>query len=259
MPTDDFGTILYNMMNLVKYISFCGAASRREAEKLIRAGEVQVNFSVEINPARRVAENDAVMLHGKILTPAAERSYILLNKPRGYVCSNADSHAEHLAVELINIPGVKLVSAGRLDKDSEGAIIFSDDGAFINFLAHPRYEVLKKYRVSVTHQLTEADLLRMSAGIRDDGEILKAVSVRRTGNKEYEFILNEGKKREIRRLVAACGSRVVRLIREEIGNVRLGTLAVGKYRQLTPDEVKGLLESAGQKGGCKSEFSNPHS
>lgn len=246
MPIRDFGTILYNMMNLVKYISFCGAASRRGAEKLIRSGQVCVNGSVETNPARRVSENDAVLLHGRILTPAAVRHYILLHKPRGYVCSNADRHAEHLAVELIDMPDVKLVSAGRLDKESEGAIIFSDDGEFINLLAHPRYEVLKKYRVFVTCELAASDLLRMQHGITDGGEMLKAVSVKQCGTKEYEFILNEGKKREIRRLVAACGSRVVRLVREEIGTVRLGALPAGKFRELSADEVKSLLSAAGK-------------
>ncbi len=242
----DFGTILYNMMNLIKYISFCGAASRREAEKLIRAGEVTVNGVPESNPARRVVDGDVVMLRGEKLSPAAERHYILLHKPRGYVCSNADVHAEHLVVELINIPGTKLVSAGRLDKESEGAIIFSDDGEVINFLAHPRYEILKKYLVSVSREIPENDLLQMCRGIMDDGEMLKAVSVRKTGAKEYEFILNEGKKREIRRLVAACGSRVLRLIRREIGGVKLGDLPVGKFRELTPDELNGLLAAAEQ-------------
>ena len=251
MPIRDFGTILYNMMNLVKYISFCGAASRRGAENLIRSGLVCVNGSVETNPARRVSENDAVLLHGKILTPAPVRHYILLHKPRGYVCSNADRHAEHLAVELINIPEVKLVSAGRLDKESEGAIIFSDDGEFINRLAHPRYEVLKKYRVFVSCELGAGDLLRMQRGIADSGEMLKAVSVKPCGRNEYEFILNEGKKREIRRLVAACNSRVVRLVREEIGTVRLGSLPVGKFRELSADEVKSLLAVSEQNGAEK--------
>jgi 23S rRNA pseudouridine2605 synthase len=236
------------MMNLNKYISYCGAASRREAEARIRGGEVTVNGTVELNPAYRVMVNDAVALAGKVLLPPVQRHYVLLHKPRGYVCSNADVHAEHLAVELINIPGARLVSAGRLDKDSEGAIIFSDDGEFINFLAHPRYEVLKKYLVTANRPLTETELAAIRGGISDDGEFLQVRSVCPTGKRnEYEFILNEGKKREIRRLVAACGAKVTRLIRMEIGNVALGGLPVGKFRELSAGEIAGLWNGRGKK------------
>lgn len=225
------------MMNLVKYLSFCNAASRREAERLIRSGHVTVNGEVEVNPARRIDNSCPVALDGKRLSPPAARHYILLHKPRGVVCSNSDRHAEVLAVDLIDIPEVKLVSAGRLDKDSEGAIIFSDDGCFINFLAHPRYEVLKRYHVTVSTPLTEADLSRMRAGIRDDGEMLRVREVRELSRGRYEFVLNEGKKREIRRLVSACGSNVTRLVRVEIGGVKLGDLPCGKFRELSPAEV----------------------
>lgn len=225
------------MMNLVKYLSFCGAASRREAERLIRSGHVTVAGAVEINPARRVDGSEPVALDGNTLTPPGQRHYVLLHKPRGYVCSNSDRHARLLAVDLIDIPGAKLVSAGRLDKDSEGAIIFSDDGGFINFLAHPRYEVLKRYHVSTARSLSAGDLQRIRDGIRDDGEFLQVKAVRELVPGKYEFILNEGKKREIRRLVAACGNTVTHLVRVEIGGVALGALPCGKFRELTPAEV----------------------
>ncbi len=239
LPRWDFGTILYNMTNLTKYISSCcGAVSRREADKLIRSGCVSVNGVVESNPAYRVVPGDVVVLSGKVLTPAERHHYILLHKPRGYVCSNSDVHAEHLAVDLITVSGVRLVSAGRLDKDSEGAIIFSDDGDFINFLAHPRYEVLKKYLVTVNRPLKSSELTAISCGIEDDGEFLQVRSVRPSGSpNEYEFILNEGKKREIRRLVAACGAKVIRLIRVSIGGVVLGDLPAGEFRELSDAEI----------------------
>ena len=224
-------------MNLVKYLSFCNAASRREAERLIRTGAVTVNGKTELNPAYRVDGSETVELDGVKLMPPATRHYILLHKPRGVVCSNADRHAEMLAVELINIPGAKLVSAGRLDKDSEGAIIFSDDGGFINFLAHPRYEVLKRYHVTTAAELTAADLAKIRGGIVDAGEHLVVREVVPIGKKRYEFILNEGKKREIRRLVASCGTVVTKLVRVEIGGVKLGDLPCGKYRELAPDEI----------------------
>ena len=236
-----FGIILYNMMNLVKYLSVCGAASRRRAEARIRAGSVAVDGVVETDPARKLAGNESVTLDGRELRVPERRHYILLHKPRGYVCSNSDAHAEHLALELIDLPGVRLVSAGRLDKESEGAIVFSDDGEFVNRLAHPRYDVRKTYRVAVRPQLTPADRERICSGIVDAGETLRALAVRELADGEYEFVLNAGRKREIRRLVRACGAAVTRLVRTQIGPVTLAGLASGRWRELAPAEVAGLL------------------
>jgi len=225
-------------MNLVKYIAFCGAASRREAEKLIRAGKVQVCGVAETNPAHRLTGEEEVRLHGKVLSPPPKRSYYLLNKPRGYTCSNADSHAEHLAVELFRMPEKHLVSAGRLDKESEGAILFSDDGDFINFLAHPRYGILKRYEVETASPLSPAVFPKMCAGIRDQGEILRVESIRSLGKNRCEILLNEGKKREIRRLTAAFGAPTVTLRRVAVGPVELGELPPGQYRELSEKELR---------------------
>ncbi|MBE6363771.1 MAG: rRNA pseudouridine synthase [Lentisphaerae bacterium] len=229
------------MMNLVKYLSNCGAASRRKSEELIRSGHVAVDGNIECDPAFKVAENMAVMLDGVQLSLPEMHHYILLHKPRGYVCSNADAHAEKLAVELIDIPGVRLVSAGRLDKESEGAIIFSDDGEFINFLAHPRYGVLKRYEVFTVRPITLAWQKKMVSGITDEGENLKVIAIKELEPCRYEITLNEGKKREIRRLTAAAGAPTRRLIRKSIGKVELGKLPCGKYRELSADEVRLLL------------------
>ena len=229
------------MSNLVKYLSNCGAASRRKAEELIRSGHVAVNGNPECNPAFKVAENMVVTLDGTPLSLPEKHRYILLHKPRGYVCSNSDAHAEKLAVELIDIPGVRLVSAGRLDKESEGAIIFSDDGGFINFLAHPRYGVLKRYEVFTAHPITPAWQKKMVSGIIDDGENLKVINIKELAPCHYEIILNEGKKREIRRLTAAAGAPTRRLIRQSIGSVELGKLPCGKYRDLSAGEIETLL------------------
>ena len=197
-----------------------------------------------LNPAYRVAPDDVVVLDGRRIVPAEKMWYILLHKPAGYVCSSADRHAEKLAVELLqNIPA-RLVSAGRLDKDSEGAIIFSNDGNFINILAHPRYGILKRYIVHTAGAIREKELRRMEKGIADQGEVLKAESVRQIGENCYEFILNEGKKREIRRLTAICGAPTVRLVRVQIGPVALGDLASGSFRELDDKEVQAFLEAA---------------
>ncbi len=231
------------MMNLVKFLSSCGAASRRKAGELIRAGHVEVDGNTVCDPAFRVDTAHTVTLDGVPVALPEKRHYILLHKPRGYVCSNADAHAEKLAVDLINIPGARLVSAGRLDKESEGAIIFSDDGEFINRLAHPRYGVLKQYEVHTAHPVTPAWQKKMVAGIIDEGEMLKVISIKEIAACCYEIVLNEGKKREIRRLTAAAGARTKRLIRKSIGSVALGTLPCGKYRELAPGEIENLLHT----------------
>ena len=229
------------MMNLVKFIAACGAASRRQAETLIRNGRVAVNGVVTVNPACRVTAEDVVVLEGKRLSMPEKRHYFLLNKPRGYVCSNADVHAEKLAVELFAMPEVHLVSAGRLDKESEGAIIFSDDGNFINRLAHPRYGVLKRYIVETAEPLPPEALAQMADGIRDDGEILRVIAIKPLASRRYEVTLNEGKKREIRRLTAFFGCMTTRLRRISIGRVLLGDLPEGAFRELTAAEIESLL------------------
>ena len=229
-------------MNLVKFLSSCGASSRRKGEALIRSGAVTVNGETVADPAFRVDAAAVVRLDGRRLELPSRRHYILLHKPRGYVCRNADRYADKLAVELIGMPEVHLVSAGRLDKESEGAIIFSDDGEFINRLAHPRHGILKRYEVITRGAISAAWQKKMVEGIMDDGELLKAISVKELSPDRYEFILNEGKKREIRRLAAAAGAPVVRLIRRAIGNVELGALPSGSFRELEQSEIEYIIQ-----------------
>lgn len=227
-------------LNLVKFIASSGAASRRQAETFIRDGRVAVDGQTMLNPAYQVTGNESVTLDGRKIAAPGKLWYILLHKPRGYVCSSADKHAEKLAVDLLKDIPARLVSAGRLDKESEGAIIFSNDGNFINFLTHPRYGVLKRYIVHTQGNISEKDLRRMEKGIPNGGEVLKVHAVRQIGECTYEFILNEGKKREIRRLTAACGAPTLRLIRVQIGVVPLGDLPPGDFRELTLEEIAGL-------------------
>ncbi|HCH86988.1 MAG TPA: rRNA pseudouridine synthase, partial [Lentisphaeria bacterium] len=143
-------------------------------------------------------------------------------KPRGYVCTNADPHAPRKAVDLIRLdPPVRLFSAGRLDKESEGMILFSNDGDYVARLTHPRYEIRKTYLVRVTREFTEPELTRIRTGITDGGEHLRVISIAPAGNCLYRIVLNEGKKREIRRLTAAVGSPTLELRRIRIGGLAL--------------------------------------
>lgn len=232
---------------LAKYIARCGAAPRRKAADLVKAGSVKVNGRVITDPAFSVETSDKVELNGKALQPPAENVYIMLNKPRGYTTSHADKHAEHLAIELIDCPEAqRLIPAGRLDKDSEGLLIFSNDGNFIQQITHPRYNVIKRYKVNASKELDALCRQRMLTGIMDEGEHLKALQVTPCPGENfcYYIELNEGKKREIRRMLKACGAATLRLQRIAMGSVKLNSLAVGKWRKLTAEEVASLLAAA---------------
>ena len=233
---------------LAKFIARCGAAARRKAAELVKSGSVRVNGRVITDPAFSVdITGDRVELNGKILQAPAENIYIMLNKPVGYTTSHFDKHAEHLAIELIDCPEAqRLIPAGRLDRDSEGLLIFSNDGDFIQKLAHPRYDIRKRYRVTASIFLDRAKQQKMLNGIADDGEILKALSVEVVPDEKNTFIieLNEGRKREIRRMLKACGAATLRLQRISVGSVELGALPIGKWRKLTGEEVNSLKNAA---------------
>lgn len=227
-----------NRERLVKFLSSAGVASRRAAGELVKSGRIAVNGRTVLEPGTRLAPDDQVTLDGAPVHPPEKRFYIMLHKPRGYVCTNSDPHAERRAVDLIRLdPPVRLFSAGRLDKESEGLILFSNDGAYVEQLTHPRHEILKQYHVRVTRDLTAPELERIRTGIADDGDVLHVRAIDRIGPALYRITLNEGKKREIRRITAAVGAPTVQLKRVRIGGLALGTLPPGRWRMLTPDEI----------------------
>ena len=229
-------------MNLTKRLSTGGAASRRKAAELIRQGAVTVNGKVETNPATLVGPKDRIRVGGSELEAMPEHVYIMLNKPRGYVCTNEDIHAKKKAVDLIHLrKAVRLFSAGRLDKDSEGLIIFTNDGKFADRLMHPRNEIMKTYALSVEHPFTDEQLQQMVDGIEDGGETLSAEEVFQLGPRKYALVLAEGKKREIRRMVAALGNDTRRLERVAIGNLKRGMLKPGEWRFMTRRDVARIL------------------
>lgn len=228
---------------LVKFLSAAGAASRRAAADLVKAGRVAVNGRCVREPGFRIQISDSVALDGHPVKPIGRFHYILLNKPRGYVCTNADPHAQRKAVDLIRLdPPVRLFSAGRLDKESEGMLLFSNDGDYVERLTHPRYGIRKTYLVQVVRNFTETELGRIRAGIRDGGEHLRVLSITSEGNCLYRIVLNEGKKREIRRLTSAVGAPTIALRRVRIGGLALGDLPLGAFRELTPEEVALTLD-----------------
>ena len=239
-----------NEMALGKFLSTCGVASRRHAVDLVKAGKIIVNDEVELNPARRITDLDTVLFQGKKVAQPTKRHYIMLHKPRGYVCTAEDPHAKKKALDLIQHPDrPRLFSAGRLDKDSEGMLIFSDDGDLVNRMTHPSGGIRKIYEVSTDYELTPRDIDKLTRGITDEGERLRALSIRYLYGNKYEFILGEGKNREIRRLLASVRNRALRLKRVAVGSLSLGALPSGKWRELTKKEIELIFMSPKERIG----------
>ncbi len=238
-----------NTLYLAKFIAQCGAAARRKAADLVKAGKVKVNGRVITDPAFSIDPGqDKVVYNAQTLQLPAGKVYIMLNKPRGYTTSHSDKHAEHLAIELIDCPEAqRLVPAGRLDRDSEGLLIFSNDGDFIQLLAHPRYNICKLYKVTASIPLSKNAQQQMLSGIKDDNELLHALAVSAVPDEKNTYLikLNEGKKREIRRMLKACGAATLKLQRIAVEGVKLGNLAEGKWRHLSESEVAALRNAAG--------------
>ena len=233
-------------INLTKYLSTAGICARRGAEALIAAGRIRVNGQLAERGAMRILPGDRVEFDGKTVNSPGKvkKIYLMLNKPRGYVCTSEDRHAAKKALDLIpQAKTVRLVSAGRLDKDSEGLLLFSNDGDFIARLTHPRYEVEKTYRVSLSGELSAGAIHQLTReGIADAGDILRAKAIRAIGPGHYDFILKEGKNREIRRMAAHFHLDVKRLARIAVGHLRLGKLPLGQCRELASAEIKALFQ-----------------
>jgi 23S rRNA pseudouridine2605 synthase len=228
-------------IRLVKYISSAGIASRRKSFALIQNGEVKVNNIAVFEPSLIINKEDSVYFNNhevKISTPI----YIMLNKPTGYICTSADPYAKKKADDLIKIAGCRLFSIGRLDKESEGLLLFTNDGDFSNKISHPKYNIYKTYEVTTTTSLTDLDLKEIEKGIIESGEQLKAQSVKLISKNKYQFILNEGKNREIRRIIRYFKSHVIKLKRVSVGQLKLNELTIGKWKELTSAELKQIFE-----------------
>jgi len=224
-------------LRLQRYLSLAGVCSRREAETLIAAGRVAVNGQPVTAMGVKVNADDRVNVDGR---PAllGRRCYVMLNKPRGYVCTADDPQERQKAVDLVNVPGLRLYHAGRLDKDSEGLLIFTNDGDYAARLMHPRYRILKHYVVQTDRPLTPAEIQALTRGIEDNGEFLKPEKITELSPRRYSFVLNEGKKREIRRMIAWTWAQTLTLKRVAVGALELGDLPTGRWRELSPAEVE---------------------
>jgi len=230
-------------LRLQKWLARCGYGSRRACEQLIRQGRVAVNgapaaLGTKIDPTR-----DTITVDGKpVQPPPSKHVYLMLHKPRGYVTTCKDPHAPRTVMELLKDAPAPVFPVGRLDADSEGLLLFTNDGAFANRLMHPRYKLPKTYRVWVVGIPSERALRQLREGVQlEDGRTAPAQvkRIRTERNRTLlEIVLYEGRKRQIRRMCQAVGHPVQRLVRIAIGNLRLPRdLKPGQWRALTDAEL----------------------
>lgn len=233
------------MERLQKIIASRGVCSRRRAEELITAGKVTVNGTVAQLGQTADPETDDIRVEGKPLPGVEKKVYLMLNKPRGYVTTLSDEKGRKNAAELVAGCGVRVYPVGRLDMDSEGLLLFTNDGEFANLLMHPRHEVEKIYRVWVTGYSSE-NMERLARPIELDGYTIRPPKLRLIGEPgaqtQIEVTIHEGRNRQVRRMCAAAGMEVKRLQRIAEGKVRLNNLKLGTWRHLTAREIADLLE-----------------
>ena len=224
---------------LQKILSARGVASRRAAETMIEEGRVTVNGMVALLGQTADPENDEIMVDGRPLPSVKEYVYILLHKPRGYVTTLSDEKGRKTAAELVADCGVRVYPVGRLDMDSEGLLLFTNDGDFANKLMHPKHEVQKAYLAWVQN-FSEESVARLKQPISLDGYTIRAPKVRVVKPGMMEITIHEGRNRQVRRMCEAAGMQVTRLKRVREGKLALGDLPLGKWRYLTEEEVKNL-------------------
>ena len=253
-------------MRIHKLLSDQGVASRRGAERLIEEGRVTVNgrpavIGQDVNPARDIVHIDGERV---AFVKKAARYYILLNKPRGYVTTLSDELGRRCVAELLSDLPARVYPIGRLDKDSEGLLLLTNDGDFANFIMHPKNHVSKTYRVTVRPDISEEQLVTLSTGVTlDDGSVTAPAQVQVESQEPGRVVLRmtiyEGKTRQIRRMCEAVSLEVARLRRVSIGPIKLGMVQPGKWRELTPQEVGALRGAVTHEnpGSAKREGDSP--
>ena len=234
-----------NSIRLQKFLSQCGVSSRRAAEQLILQGKVLVNgrpvqLGCKIHPKK-----DIVLVNGKRIDMHKTRRYIMLYKPRGFVTTMHDELGRKSVDMLVANVGERVFPIGRLDKNSEGLLLFTNDGSFANMLSHPRCHVSKTYRVTIRPPFGDAQLHTLISGVRlDDGYVTQPADVSVAVAEDTRIVLlmtiYEGKNRQIRKMCEACDLEIQRLQRVAIGGVEMGDLRVGAWKHLTPQQLEML-------------------
>ncbi|MBR4099645.1 MAG: rRNA pseudouridine synthase [Clostridia bacterium] len=233
-----------NKIRLQKHLAECGVASRRKAEELIEMGKVKVNGHIAALGTKVDPKRDKITVRGKTVVANTTKMYIMLHKPRGFVTTMNDEKGRKCVTDLVKDAPVRLFPVGRLDMNSEGLLLMTNDGEFANKLTHPSYHVNKTYRVTVSGDANDEKLIRLKEGIVLDGEKTLPcdcfVAERKADRTVLIFIIQEGRNRQIRRMCEEVGLEVLRLKRTEIAGVKLGMLKRGSWRPLNEREMRRL-------------------
>ncbi|MGN0463554.1 MAG: pseudouridine synthase [Acutalibacteraceae bacterium] len=237
-----------NSLRLQKYLADCGVASRRKSEELIAQGKVRVNGKVAQIGDKVDPKKDDITVSGRKIVRSKNYTYIMLHKPRGYITTMSDEMGRKCVAELVKDVGERVYPVGRLDRESEGLLLMTNDGEFANAMTQPTKHVPKTYRVTVRPSITEDQLTALTKGIMIDDRMTAPAEVRvltkEEGRVVLEIILYEGRNRQIRKMCEALGLEVARLKRTAVGSVKLGMLPQGKWRELKDEEVHKLMVSA---------------
>jgi 23S rRNA pseudouridine2604 synthase len=225
-------------VRLNKYISETGACSRREADKWIEAGRVSLNGQ-PATLGTQVADGDEVRLDGNLLGVKMRQVYIALNKPVGIICTT-EAHIQDNIIDHVGYPE-RIFPVGRLDRDSEGLILLTNNGDIVNEILRSENNHEKEYLVTVDRPITDLSLRMLAAGVKIMGELTKPSKVTRVNAQSFRIILTQGLNRQIRRMCSALGYKAQRLQRVRIMNIHLGNLRPGQWRHLTPAELAGLI------------------
>ena len=248
------GIMKNEAVRLQKYLSDCGIASRRKAEEMIIDGQVKVNGKKVELGTKIVPEKDIVTVNGKKVQQNDEKVYIMLHKPRGYITTMSDERDRKCVAQLVKDVGARVYPVGRLDRESEGLLLFTNDGEFANAITHPAKHIPKTYRVTIRPSITEEDITKLQLGIELDGRMTAPAEVlvieKQEGRVVLEVTIYEGRNRQIRRMFESLDIEVARLKRISIGGVKLGMLQIGSWRNLDEREVRRLISAT--KGKNKS-------
>lgn len=233
-------------MRLQKYLARCGVASRRACEKLIEQGKVAVNGTVVTTLGSKVVPGDTVTVDGAPVKEESKKVYIMLNKPEGYVTTVSDEQGRSTVMELVEDVHQRVYPVGRLDFNTEGLLLMSNDGDFTMKVTHPSHKMDKVYQAVVSGVPNHFDIEKLERGVYIDGvktAKAKASLISAEGGRALvELTIHEGRNRQVRKMFDAIGYPVVKLKRVAIGNIVLGNLPLGKWRHLNPNEVKYLMK-----------------
>lgn len=238
---------------LSKVMARAGVASRRHCEEIIFSGRVKVNGTTALLPQTMISSTDAISVDNKVISSLEPKVYYILNKPLGYICANLDPHHKKVTELFSSVP-YRLFTVGRLDKETSGLLIVTNDGHFAQKVIHPSANLEKEYLAIVDEEPTSQDIARIMRGTEVEGVIVKPKHVELTGKGRLRIVIMEGKKREVRRILENAGFRVAVLHRLRIGSLTLDKgLKTGQWRPMTQEEKKLIFASAETQRNRRNE------